>query len=100
MKKFLVLGLVLLSFSTVWASLIWKSGPRAMSYSAASDFCSQNGMRLPDTNELDQVGGYTWYWVRSGCQINPGLRKSRCGSADGYTQTCAFRCVRTDGSSY
>ncbi|MBR4490710.1 hypothetical protein IKP13_08770 [bacterium] len=62
MKKFLVLGLMLFSFSTVFADYAF-SGKR-MSCSAAINFCKARNMRMITSNEMPMRGGT--YWV-DGC---------------------------------
>ena len=65
MKKFLVLGLVLFSFSAVFAVALSSN---KMSYSEAVKYCDQRGLHVATENELRNWGGddNNCYWVFGG----------------------------------
>ena len=76
MKKFLVLGLAILSFSSIFAAYE-SSG--TMDYSDAEEFCRSNKMRLASRSEIPDNGEY--YWVSGGARCKGKVCKQGGGTA-------------------
>lgn len=72
MKKFLVLGLVLFGFSTLFA----KGEGSKMDYYDAFDYCKGMGKQLASTSSLQSwAGDYNGYWAKEGVVVFPDSGK-------------------------
>ena len=83
MKKFLVLGLVLFGFSSVFAAY---ESSNTMDYSDAEEFCRSNKMRLASRSEIPDNGLEYWASGKIKC-------KGRVCKKDPYG-TARAACVR------
>ena len=91
MKKFLVLGLVALSFFTLtaYSKAFSASGKKGSGpYQYAFDYCNDNGWHLGTESDYKNFGiGEGIYWVQNGCRFNAREQKVSCLNKGQYSST-------------